>query len=54
MRYVAKVTFRTHAGEIKVREETVHGPDIVTAERIAVRRIERQPEVIDVETRREE
>ena len=56
MRYVVTVTFRTPAGAIDLREETVHAPDIRSAERIAVRRVERQfgREVIGVEPRREE
>jgi hypothetical protein len=43
MRYVVTVTFRTAAGAIDVHEETVHAPDVHAAERIAGRRIERQP-----------
>jgi hypothetical protein len=56
MRYVVTVTFRTPAGAVDLREETVHAPDIRSAERIAVRRVERQPgrEIIGVEPRRED
>ena len=56
MRYVVTVTFRTPAGSIDVREETVHAPDIHSAEKIATRRVERQSgrEIIGVESRRED
>jgi hypothetical protein len=56
MRYVVTITFRTPAAAIDHREETVHAPDMQTAERIAVRKVERQPgrEVIGVQARREE
>lgn len=56
MRYVVTVTFRTPAGAIDLRREVVHADDIQTAERLAVKRIERQPgrEVIGTEVEREE
>ena len=56
MRYIVTITFRTPANAIDVREETVHAADRQTAERLAARRIERQPgrEIIGVESRREE
>ena len=51
MRYVVTITFITPAGAVDVREETVHVGDRQAAERIAERRVERQPgrEIIGVE-----
>ena len=56
MRYVVTVTFRAPADAVDLRDETVHAPDMQTAERIAVRRVERQlgREIIGVEPRRED